>query len=123
MNGEKKPTREGFEKPPGSVAIIMDGNGRWAEERGLPRSAGHEVGAESVRAVTRECARLKLRELTLYAFSTENWKRPVEEVGLLMQLLERYLVQERTEIMDNGIVFRAIGELDRLPPRVHAEYE
>lgn len=108
---------------PESVAIIMDGNGRWAEERGEPRFYGHEVGAESVRAVTRECARLGIKELTLYAFSTENWRRSDEEVGLLMALLGRFLVQEREEIMDNSIVFRAVGELDRLPPEVHAEYE
>lgn len=118
-----KPPRESFEKLPDALAIIMDGNGRWAQERGLPRAKGHEKGAESVRAVTRECARLGLKELTLYAFSTENWKRPTDEVGLLMQLLERYLVQERAEIMENGIVFRAVGELDRLPSRVRAEYE
>ncbi|MEZ6188911.1 MAG: polyprenyl diphosphate synthase [Planctomycetota bacterium] len=108
---------------PESVAIIMDGNGRWAEERGEPRFYGHEVGAESVRAVTRECARLGIKELTLYAFSTENWRRSDEEVGLLMALLGRFLVQEREEIMDNSIVFRAVGELDRLPPEVRAEYE
>ncbi|MBI3726572.1 di-trans,poly-cis-decaprenylcistransferase [bacterium] len=101
----------------------MDGNGRWAEERGLPRKAGHEAGAESVRAVTRECARLGLTELTLYAFSTENWKRPGEEVGFLMDLLERYLVQERKEIMENAIVFRAIGELEALPPSVRTELD
>jgi undecaprenyl diphosphate synthase len=118
-----QPSRESFEKLPETLAIIMDGNGRWAQERSLPRVRGHEVGAESVRAVTRECARLGLRELTLYAFSTENWKRPPEEVGLLMELLERYLVQERDEIMRNGIVFRAIGELDRLPPSVLEKYE
>jgi undecaprenyl diphosphate synthase len=119
----EKPSRESFDKLPDAIAIIMDGNGRWAQDRDLPRAKGHEVGAESVRAVTRECARLGLKELTLYAFSTENWKRPVDEVGLLMQLLERYLVQERAEIMENGIVFRAVGELDRLPPRVSDEYE
>ncbi len=118
-----KPPRESFDKLPRALAIIMDGNGRWAQERGLPRAKGHEEGAESVRAVTRECARLGLGELTLYAFSTENWKRPTDEVGLLMQLLERYLVQERPEIMENGIVFRAVGELDRLPPNVRGEYE
>lgn len=118
-----KPSRESFEKLPDSLAIIMDGNGRWALERGFPRTRGHEEGAESVRSITRECARLGLKELTLYAFSTENWKRPPEEVGLLMQLLERYLVQERPEIMQNGIVFRAIGELDRLPPSVREKYE
>ena len=108
---------------PRAVAIIMDGNGRWAEEQGLPRFKGHEVGAESVRAITREAARIGIEELTLYAFSTENWRRPPEEVSLLMALLERYLVQERGEIMDNGIVFRAMGELDRLPPSVRREYE
>jgi len=108
---------------PESVAIIMDGNGRWAQERGEPRFHGHEVGAESVRAVTRECARLGIKELTLYAFSTENWRRSDEEVALLMALLSRFLVQERDEIMDNGIVFRAVGELDRLPPSVREEYE
>jgi undecaprenyl diphosphate synthase len=123
MSAAPKPSRESFEKLPASVAIIMDGNGRWAQERGLPRAKGHEVGAESVRAITRECARLGLKELTLYAFSTENWKRPIEEVGLLMQLLERYLVQERAEIMENGIIFSAMGELDRLPPLVLGEYE
>ncbi len=119
----EKPSRDSFEKLPDALAIIMDGNGRWAQDRGLPRAKGHEVGAESVRAVTRECARLGLKELTLYAFSTENWKRPTDEVGLLMELLERYLVQERPEIMDNGIVFRAVGELDRLPSRVLGEFE
>ncbi|MCA8924255.1 MAG: di-trans,poly-cis-decaprenylcistransferase [Planctomycetes bacterium] len=108
---------------PESVAIIMDGNGRWAEERGEPRFHGHEVGAESVRSVTRECARLGIKELTLYAFSTENWRRSEQEVGLLMGLLAQFLVQERDEIMDNGIVFRAIGELDQLPPAVREEYE
>jgi undecaprenyl diphosphate synthase len=115
--------RADFDKLPDAVAIIMDGNGRWAEERGLSRSKGHEVGAESVRAITRECARLGVKELTLYAFSTENWKRPPLEVELLMKLLERYLVQERDEIMTNKIVFRAVGELDRLPAQVLREYE
>lgn len=118
-----RPERSDFPNLPDALAIIMDGNGRWAEERGLPRFRGHEVGAESVRAITRECARLGVKELTLYAFSTENWRRPDDEVLLLMRLLERYLVEERREIMDNGIVFRAIGELDKLPSSVRAEYE
>ncbi|MCO5168038.1 MAG: polyprenyl diphosphate synthase [Planctomycetes bacterium] len=117
------PSPADFARLPEAVAIIMDGNGRWAQERGLPRFKGHEVGAESVRAVTRECARLGIGELTLYAFSTENWRRPAQEVALLMTLLERYLVEERPEIMDNGIVFRAVGELDRLPASVQREYE
>lgn len=101
----------------------MDGNGRWAEDRSLPRIKGHEEGAESVRTITRECARLGVQELTLYAFSTENWQRSLEEVGLLMSLLKRFLVQERDEIMDNQIRFRAIGDLGRLPDDVLAEYE
>lgn len=100
----------------------MDGNGRWAQQRDLPHVRGHEVGAESVRSITRECARLGVQELTLYAFSTENWRRSGEEVGQLMTLLRRYLVEERDEIMDNGIRFTAIGELDRLPDEVLSEY-
>ncbi len=117
------PPPDAFEALPRAVAIIMDGNGRWAEDRSLPRVKGHEEGAESVRAITRECARLGVKELTLYAFSTENWQRSLEEVGLLMSLLKRFLVQERDEIMDNQIQFRAIGDLSRLPDDVLAEYE
>ena len=107
---------------PDSIAIIMDGNGRWAQERSLPHIRGHEEGAESVRAVTRECAKLGIKELTLFAFSTENWRRSLEEVGQLMGLLRSFLVQERDEIMDNDIRFCAIGELDELPDEVLAEY-
>ena len=87
---------------PRHVAIIMDGNGRWAAARSLPRMRGHAEGVESVRTVTRHCARLKLEQLTLYAFSEENWKRPKKEVSLLMRLLRRFLIRERDEIMDNG---------------------
>jgi undecaprenyl diphosphate synthase len=118
-----RPSADAFAAIPRSVAIIMDGNGRWAEAQGLPHIRGHEVGAESVRAITRECARLGVEELTLYAFSTENWRRSVDEVGALMGLLERYLVEERGEIMDNAIRFTAIGELGRLPGQVREELE
>jgi undecaprenyl diphosphate synthase len=100
---------------PRHVAIIMDGNGRWAEARGLARVRGHRAGVESVRAVTRHCARLGVEQLTLYAFSTENWKRPRTEVSTLMRLLRRYLVDERGELMDNGIRLTAVGRLDGLP--------
>ena len=100
---------------PRHVAIIMDGNGRWAEAQGLPRVAGHEEGANSVREIVRACRRLGVEALTLYSFSTENWKRPRAEVGALMALLQRYVLQEREEIMGNGIRLRAIGEIDRLP--------
>ncbi len=106
---------------PRHVAIIMDGNGRWAERRGLPRRAGHEEGAKSVREITRECARLGIGQLTLYSFSRENWKRPPVEVRFLMMLLKRYLVKERREIMGNRIRFAAIGRLEELPEDVQAE--
>ncbi len=100
---------------PRHVAIIMDGNGRWAEARSLPRVAGHREGSESVRAVTRAARRVGIEALTLYAFSSENWARPEEEVGALMGLLAEYLESERAEMMENGIRLGAIGDLDRLP--------
>jgi undecaprenyl diphosphate synthase len=99
----------------GHVAIIMDGNGRWAEARGQPRVRGHKTGVDSVRAVTRHAARIGLRQLTLYAFSTENWKRPPAETTYLMSLLRRYLVTERDEMMQNRIRLRSIGRIEGLP--------
>jgi undecaprenyl diphosphate synthase len=93
----------------------MDGNGRWAEARGLPRVKGHEEGARSVRAIVRECRKRGVQALTLYSFSTENWRRPKAEVGALMTLLQQYVLQERREILDNNIRLRAIGQIDRLP--------
>ncbi|MHC4817751.1 MAG: isoprenyl transferase [Planctomycetota bacterium] len=108
---------------PGHVAIIMDGNGRWAKARRLPRTRGHAEGVESVRTVTRHGARRKLRQLTLYAFSEENWKRPAREVRLLMRLLRRFLIRERAEIMDNDIRLEAIGRIDRLPADVRKELD
>ncbi len=100
---------------PRHVAIIMDGNGRWAESRGLSRVEGHRVGSESVRAVTRQARKIGIEALTLYAFSAQNWARPDEEVGALMQLLAEYLDSERGEIMENQIRLNAIGETSRLP--------
>jgi undecaprenyl diphosphate synthase len=100
---------------PRHVAIIMDGNGRWAKARGLPRARGHEAGAESVRAVVRECRKRGVEALTLYSFSTENWKRPPEEISALMALLKRYVLQERSELMEQGIRVRVIGQMSRLP--------
>ena len=108
---------------PRHVGIIMDGNGRWAEERGLPRLEGHRMGSDSVRAVTRAARKLGLPALTLYAFSAQNWNRPPDEVSGLMDLLRDYLRSERPEILDNGIRLHAIGELDRLPPRVRDPLE
>ena len=104
------------ERPlPRHVGIIMDGNGRWAEARGLPRIDGHREGSSSVREITRCARRVGLKALTLYAFSSQNWSRPAEEVAALMDLLREYLEKERPEIMENGIRLNAIGDLDRLP--------
>ncbi len=100
---------------PRHVAVIMDGNGRWAEARGLPRVAGHREGSESVRAVSREARRAGVEALTLYAFSAQNWARPPEEVEALMRLLAEYLESERRELSENQIRLHAIGELERLP--------
>ena len=112
------------ERPlPRHVGIIMDGNGRWAEQRGLPRLEGHRKGSDSVREVTRAARRLNLPALTLYAFSSQNWLRPPEEVSGLMDLLRDYLARERPEIMENGIRLHAIGELDKLPSRVRDPLE
>jgi undecaprenyl diphosphate synthase len=100
---------------PRHVAIIMDGNGRWAEARGLPRVAGHREGSEAVRAVTRTARRIGLEALTLYAFSAQNWARPKAEVDALMHLLAEYLDSQREELLENQIRLNAIGDLERLP--------
>ena len=100
---------------PRHVGIIMDGNGRWAQLRGQPRIEGHRVGAESVRDITRASRQIGLEALTLYAFSSQNWARPADEVKALMQLLRDYLLDERAEIMDNQIRLHAIGDIERLP--------
>ena len=98
---------------PSHIAIIMDGNGRWAKERGLNRTAGHEEGARTVRKITSYCAKIGVKYLTLYAFSTENWNRPKLEVEFLMKLLEKYLKSELEVYLKNNIKFKAIGDLDR----------
>ena len=104
------------ERPlPRHVGIIMDGNGRWAELRDLPRVEGHREGSASVREVTRCARRMGVQALTLYAFSSQNWARPAEEVAALMELLREYLESERAEILENGIRLNAIGEVEKLP--------
>lgn len=103
---------------PRHVGIIMDGNGRWAEAKGLHRLEGHRAGADSVRDVTRAARELGLEALTLFAFSSQNWARPAEEVAGLMQLLREFLLGERAEILDNQIRLEAIGDIDKLPPIV-----
>src|SRR5690606_37352461 len=97
------------------VAIIMDGNGRWAQERGLPRGAGHRAGVNSLRAVVEAAAELGIEALTVYAFSTENWERPVEEVTFLMGLLETVLQEELENLVRNGTRFCMIGDPASLP--------
>ena len=108
---------------PAHIAIIMDGNGRWARRRRLPRIAGHKAGIEPVRVTVETCARLGLEALTLYAFSVENWKRPRNEVEALWRLLRYYLRKELPELMRNDIQFNAVGRLDGLPPMVREELE
>lgn len=105
-----------MERIPESIAIIMDGNGRWAKDKGLPRSAGHVEGVETVNRITAECARLGVKFLTLYTFSTENWSRPESEVSSLMNLVATKLEDEI--FMKNNIRFRMIGDMERLPLHV-----
>lgn len=106
---------------PGHVAIIMDGNGRWAKKRGLPRIAGHNEGVESVRDTVEACGQLGVKYLTLYAFSTENWKRPQDEVSLLMRLLMRALRDETDKLHKNNVRVHTIGETSTLPQEVQDE--
>lgn len=105
-----------LDRPPLHVAIIMDGNGRWAQARGLPRVAGHRAGAVAVRRTVEAAAQLGVRTLTLYAFSSDNWQRPDEEVGTLMRLLGEYLRRELEACREHGIRVSVIGRRDRLPP-------
>ena len=99
---------------PGHVAIIMDGNGRWARSRMLPRPAGHKAGMKSVRAVVEACRQVGVRTLTLFAFSQENWSRPAEEITALMELLKLYISLEMEELRENGVEVHVLGDLDRL---------
>lgn len=111
------PTRD-LSKTPEHVAIIMDGNGRWAQQRGLPRNEGHRRGVETVRKVTEAGRELGLRTLTLYSFSSENWNRPKDEVGMLMGLLEFYLKKELKTFIKNKIRLRTIGRIHEMPKGV-----
>ena len=104
--------------PPQHIAIIMDGNGRWAKKRGLPRTAGHAAGAESFRRIANYCRTLGVKYLTVYAFSTENWKRSQEEVSGIMRLLRRYLEEALQDMEKNRVCFRFFGDLTRLSPEL-----
>jgi undecaprenyl diphosphate synthase len=104
-------------KIPEHIAIIMDGNGRWAKERMLPRAMGHRAGVETIREIVKECNNLGVKYLTLYAFSTENWTRPAEEVNALMKLLVDYLKGEFQELHSNNVVINSIGDISKLPEK------
>jgi len=106
---------------PQHIAVIMDGNGRWAKLRGKPRISGHREGADSVKAIIDTCARLQIEAITLYAFSTENWKRPKAEVSGLMSMLKRVLKRELKEVRRNNIRFQTIGDIQGLAPDVQKE--
>ena len=110
-----------YNRIPKHIAIIMDGNGRWAKAKGLPRTFGHKAGVETIRKIIKECNRLGVKYLTLYAFSTENWKRPREEVSALMGLLVEYLKKEFKELNDNGVVINHIGDISKLPKECRDE--
>lgn len=100
---------------PKHIAIIMDGNGRWAKERNLPRTMGHKAGVETIRRIIKECDKIGVKYLTLYAFSTENWKRPKDEVSALMKLLVEYLKKEFNELNKNNVIINNIGDISKLP--------
>lgn len=103
---------------PEHIAIIMDGNGRWAKARKMPRTMGHKAGVETIRRILKEADRLGVKYLTLYAFSTENWKRPKDEVDALMKLLVQYLTNEVEGLHKNGVILRVLGDMNALPETV-----
>ncbi len=120
---EKLARQLDFSRLPRHVAVIMDGNGRWAEKRNLPRIEGHRAGAKAVQEVVKACGRLGIRYLTLYAFSKENWKRPKREVARLWKLLEDYLRKEDKQLIKNKIRLIVIGQTEAIPPSVRQELE
>ncbi len=111
-------TENGKLPVPQHIGIIMDGNGRWAKQRGLPRTAGHRAGGETFRTIANYCRSIGVKYLTVYAFSTENWKRSQEEIGALMKLLERYLAEGLRDMEKNRVTFRFFGDLSRLSPKL-----
>lgn len=118
-NNVENPQDDNFQldmdRIPEHIGIIMDGNGRWAKAKGYPRTVGHKAGVETIRRILKEAQRLGVKYITLYAFSTENWKRPKEEVGALMKLLVQYFRSELNELHENGVVVNTIGDISKLP--------
>lgn len=112
-----------LDRRPRHIAMIMDGNGRWAQRQGKPRVHGHRQGARTVRKITEESARIGIEQLTLYCLSSENWKRPADELDFLLHLLTDYLISERDTLMENNIVLKIIGRRDRIPPDVQEEMD
>ena len=110
-----------FDHLPRHIAIIMDGNGRWAQKRGLPRTAGHAAGAENFRTIATYCKDIGLEYLTVYAFSTENWKRPAEEVGAIMGLLKKYLLEAISRMERDRVKMEFFGDLSPLPQELQDE--
>lgn len=108
---------------PKHVAMIMDGNGRWAKSRNLPRTMGHKAGVETIRRIIKEADRLGIKYVTLYAFSTENWKRPETEVNALMNLLVQYLKDEIIDLHNNGVILRILGDIENIPSKCRKEIE
>ncbi len=111
------------ERIPDHIAIIMDGNGRWAQQRGLPRALGHRAGVEALRGIVKCCDRIGVKYLTVYAFSTENWKRPQTEIGILMSLLKEYVRRDLDELHANKVRIKVLGDTAKLPEDVAREIE
>lgn len=110
-----------LDRLPRHIAVIMDGNGRWAKKRGLIRSIGHRYGVEALRKIVKACSKLEIQILTVYAFSTENWKRPKDEVGVLMSLLTEYIRKELRELHENNVCIRTMGKISDLPAEARHE--
>ena len=123
LNPNGEPDMTTLLAPPRHIAIIMDGNGRWAKARGLPRAEGHRQGTENLRRIIRACVEFDVKVLTIYAFSTENWRRPPLEVRLLMTILETVIDRELKELNDSGVQIRHLGRLDQIAPALQKKIQ